>query len=153
MAKGLSDQIRRMAKEKYVDPAVRSGQTEFSIPVRGMLDSLLPSGFPRNHTPQICHSIQTSKFLDENGIEVAHIEGPPSGQSTTVVVRYRITGRSAHDKTKQLPDSGIDDVKEDAKDRAMRLMEGLRGLLKEEMKVYGGAEGYIRWVRSDEDEA
>ena len=58
MKTGFSDQIRSLAKEKYIDPAVRDGRKEFSIPVRGILDSLPSSGFPRNHTPQICDSIR-----------------------------------------------------------------------------------------------
>ena len=42
---------------------------------------------------------------------------------------------------------------EDGASRAKRLAEGLRGLLKEELKEYGGTEGFVRWVRSDEDAA
>jgi hypothetical protein len=36
--------------------------------------------------------------------------------------------------------------------RAHRLAESLRGLLKEEMAEYGGAEGFIRWVRGYDEE-
>jgi hypothetical protein len=153
MKTGLSDQIRRAAKEKYVDPAVRSGQKEFSIPVRGMLDLLLPSGFPRNHTPQICNSIQTSKFLNQNGLEILGVDGPPSGQSPTVVVRYRITGQPISVKASQLKESSVEAIKEDAAARAKRLTEALRGLLKEELKEHGGAEAFVRWIRSDDEEA
>jgi hypothetical protein len=153
MKTSLSDKIRRVAKERYVDPAVRSGRTEFSIPVRGMLDLLLPSGFPRTHTPQICNSIQTSKFLSQNGIEILGVDGPPSGQSPTVVVRYRITGESINVKTTYRKESSDEVVKEDAAARAKRLTEALRGLLKDELKEHGGAEAFVRWVRSDDGEA
>jgi len=37
--------------------------------------------------------------------------------------------------------------------KANRLCESLRGLLKDELKEYGGAEAFIRWVRGwDEDQ-
>ena len=31
------------------------------------------------------------------------------------------------------------------------LMESLRGLLKDELAEYGGGEGFIRWIRDDEE--
>lgn len=150
MKTNLSDQIRRVAKEKYVDPAIQTGQKEFSIPVRGMLDSLLSSGFPRNHTPQVCNSIQTSKFLSQNGLQIVRVDGPPSGQSPTVVVHYRIAEgvvRAADHGTKNVPDQPT------AAERAKRLTDGLRGLLRDEIAGHGGAEGFVRWVRSDDEEA
>jgi hypothetical protein len=45
-----------------------------------------------------------------------------------------------------------DGAAETAADRALRLTEKLRGLMKDEIAVHGGAEGFMRWVRSDEDE-
>jgi hypothetical protein len=151
MKNGLSDQIRRVAKEKYVDPAVRSGRKEFSIPVRGMLDSLSSTGFPKNHTPQVCHAIQTAKFLSPNGIEVERVEGPPSGQSSTVVVHYRVLGAGATKADKPELDARANAV--DAEARARRLAGDLRGLLRKELAEYGGAEGFVRWIRSDDKEA
>ena len=41
---------------------------------------------------------------------------------------------------------------ESPEERACRLTEKLRGLLKEELAEYGGAEAFVRWVRSDGDE-
>ena len=153
MKKGFSDQIRRVAKEKYVDPAVKSGRTEFAIPVRGMLDSLVSANFPRNHTPQICSSIQTTKFLVPNGLEIVGVDGPPSGQSTTLVVHYRITGKATDGMGKQGTNVANDVAAEDAGARAKRLVSGLKGLLKEELSEYGGAESFVQWIRSDEEAA
>jgi hypothetical protein len=147
MKSNRSDQIRSVAKEKYVDPAIRTGQKEFSIPVRGVLDSLLSSGFPRNHTPQICNSIQTSKFLRQNGLQIVRVDGPPSGQSPTVVVHYRIAESSAHAAS-----PGAANVT-DAAERANRLTNRLKGLLSEELAEHGGAEAFVRWIRSDDKEA
>ena len=35
----LSDQVRSVAKDRYVRPAIRSGKTDFSIKVRSVLDA------------------------------------------------------------------------------------------------------------------
>jgi hypothetical protein len=48
--------------------------------------------------------------------------------------------------------SGPDPADESPEARARRLGESLRGLLKEEMAEYGGAEGFIRWVRGYDEE-
>lgn len=45
-----------------------------------------------------------------------------------------------------------DDTLEDASTQAKQLTEALRGLLKEELREYGGAEAFVRWIRSDHDE-
>lgn len=145
MKTGRSEQIRQLAKENYVDPAIRTGQREFSISVRGILE-LLPPGFPRNHTPQICSSIQTAKFLNQNGLRIVRVEGPPSGQSTSVVVHYSVAGRST--TSSKQPEAS----RSDAAERAQRLTNGLKGLLRDEIGEYGGAEKFVRWVRSDDEE-
>ena len=44
-----------------------------------------------------------------------------------------------------------DDTSEDALARAKQLTEALRGLLKEELRKHGGAEAFVRWIRSDKD--
>jgi len=37
-------------------------------------------------------------------------------------------------------------------EKASRLCESLRGLLKEELKEYGGGEAFIRWIRSEDED-
>jgi hypothetical protein len=56
-------------------------------------------------------------------------------------------------KASERKESSVEAVKEDAAARAKRLTEALRGLLKEELKKHGGAEAFVRWIRSDEEEA
>jgi len=46
-----------------------------------------------------------------------------------------------------------DNSSEDASARAERLTEALRGLLKEELSEHGGAEAFVRLIRSDKDAA
>jgi hypothetical protein len=146
---GLSDQVRSVAMDRYVKPALRSGQTSFSIKVRNVLDDLAPLGFPANSTPLVCNALRSDKFLKKNGLEITAVDGPPSKLSTTVVVHYRSVGT----ETTEGRVSGKERASEDGAARAKRLTESLRGLLKQELKEYGGAEEFVRWVRSDEDAA
>jgi hypothetical protein len=42
---------------------------------------------------------------------------------------------------------------EDPESKAKRLTEKMRGLLKDELAEYGGGDAFLRWVRSDNDQA
>lgn len=147
----LSDQVRSVARDRYVFPALRAGRTSFSIKVRNVLDDLVPLGFPSNNTPQVCHALRSAKFLKENGLEITGVDGPPSKLSTTVVMHYRAVGASKGDRVASELEGIV--VAEDPRERAKRLTDALRGLLKEELKEHGGAEGFVRWIRSDDGEA
>lgn len=146
----LSDQVRSVARDRYVSPALRAGQTSFAIKVRSVLDDLVPLGFPVNNTPQVCSALRSEKFLKDNELEITSVDGPPSKQSTTVVVHYRAVGKSFREGKAA---SAEPDTAEDSAVRAKRLTEALRGLLKEELKEHGGAEAFVRWIRSDDEEA
>jgi hypothetical protein len=150
---GLSDRIRSVAQEKYVVPAIRAGQIHFVIRVRDLLNDLQTGGFPGHHTPQICSALKTAKFLRENGLEIESIEGPPSKQSPTVVVRYRVTQRNRETPPLESSlDKEIVPAEETPEARALRLTTRLRGLLKDELAEYGGGEAFLRWVRGHEEE-
>ena len=156
MKQGLSDKVRSVATEKYVRPAIQSGKKQFSIPVKDLTRDLNAEGFPARHTPQICSALQTSKFLRDNGLEIAEIVGPPSKMSPTVVFRYRLAepGGSHGDGVDSPGSTIVSTEAEDPSARAFRLTEKLRGLLKEELAEYGGGEAFIRWVRGyDEEDA
>jgi hypothetical protein len=152
--RGLSDQVRSVARDKYVETARRSGKAEFSIRVRDMLDALVPLGFPGGNTPQVCNALQSQKFTQDNRLAIVGVDGPPSKMSTTVVVKYRFladaSGAQIRGGKGTDPDSSHE---EDSKARAKRLTEALRGLLKEELREHGGAEAFVRWIRSDDGEA
>jgi hypothetical protein len=155
VTQGLSDQVRTMAKAKYVQPAIRSGKREFSIRVRDLLGDLRAEGFPARHTPQICSALQTSKFLRENGLEIEEVTGPKSKMSPTVVVHYRVADSGARTVIKKNPLDTVQTVpeQENPSDRAFRLTERLRGLLKEELAEYGGGEAFLRWIRPENEDA
>lgn len=151
----LSDRVRDLASRNYVRPAIAAGKGEFSVAVRDVMRDLVKSGFPASNWPQVCTALRKKTFLRQEGIEIESVEGPPSKMSTTVVYHYRLArpdARPAGDEGK--PAAGAEAAEETPEARAFRLTEGLRGLLKEEMAAYGGAEGFIRWVRGyDEEDA
>lgn len=156
MNPGLSDQVRALARTKYVDPAVLSGQQQFSIPVKELLRALEADGFPGRNTPQVCSALQTSKFLRDNGLEIEGVDGPPSKMSTTVVVRYRVAGLGAERgaSASEMGNEQADLRGETPEQWAHRVTGQLFGLMKDEFAAFGGGEAFLRWVRSeDEDEA
>jgi hypothetical protein len=142
----LAAEIRRIAKMKHVNPALASGRSEFSIAVRDLIEEAKAEGISTvQRTPPFCTSIQTRRFLDDNGIEIVRVDGPAKKRSTTVVVHYRT-------KEMETPHK-IRPVLETPEERAFRLTEKLRGLMKEEIAARGGGEAYLRWVRGEDDDA
>jgi hypothetical protein len=155
MVNGSSDTVRAVAIEKYLFPALHAGRTEFSVPVRDLHRELVARGFPPANVPQICSALQKRTFLRENGLEIESIEGPPSKRSTTVVFNYRMV-KSASIKIANTnrPEQDITELsQEDPAARALRLTENLRGILKEELEQYGGGEAFLRWIRSEDEDA
>lgn len=143
----LADQIRKLAQSKYVLPAIRSGRQEFSIAVRDLMADAKREGIATvQRTPPFCTSIQTREFLTENGLEVSRVDGPAKKLSTTVVVHYRVAGSKAEEPPPKPPAS------ETPEQRAVRLAEKIRGLMKDEIAAYGGGEAYLRWVRGEDQD-
>ena len=141
-----SDRVREIVISRYVRPVLEAGERRLSIRAGDVLkDAEATESFPRGRTPLICNVLQSQKLLRAAGLEIESVDGPPSRQSRTVVVHYRVAG-GGRIATPSEP------VSESPAERAHRLTEKLRGLLKEELAEYGGAEGFIRWVRSDDDE-
>jgi hypothetical protein len=151
---GLSDQVREIARSHYVEPAISAGRREFSIPVRGMLETLAPLGFPANNTPQVCSAIQAGKFLRENKVEIVGIDGPASKISTTVVVHYRVIDDGETSISAKQPHPSSAPTQEETPERkAARLCGKLRGILKDEITAHGGGEAFLRWLRAEDEEA
>jgi hypothetical protein len=156
MTTGLSDAIRTYAISRYVRPAVLAGEREFAIPVKAVWEGLKAQGVEMlGRTPQICSALRTGKFLQPNGLEISRIEGPPSGQSPTVVFHYRVIGSEAGmPSSSQAQGDEGQQSSETPEEWAHRLTGRLCGLLKDEITATGGTEAFIRWVRSrDEDGA
>lgn len=147
----LADKVRAMALEKYVQPAKKAGSTEFSIAVKNLQKDLEADDFPLNYTPLVCNSIKTKSFQRENHLEIIGIDGPKSQTGTRVVVHYRVVDEEGAGVTGAPVSKNRQN--EAPKERAQRLTEGLRGLLRQELADKGGAEAFVRWVRSDDEDA
>jgi len=156
---GLSDRIRLLVSERYVQPAMKLGSERLSIRVKDILKDVAGDPSARGRTPVICEVLQGQKLLRENDLEIEGVEGPPSRQSTTVVVHYRILhpgvhkGRWAGDAKGEEMVNATTIRQESPKERARRLTNKMAGLLKDEMAAYGGGDAFMRWIRSDDDEA
>ena len=150
---GLSDQVRSVALNKYVQPAIRAGKTRISVAARDLMDDLRPHGFPDKNWHQICSAIQAEKFLRANGLEIEGVDGPPSKTSSTVVVHYRIAGSGGASFEKTPSGQGVAvGGGETPEEWAHRMTGKLSGLLKEEFAAFGGGEAFLRWVRSEDEE-
>ena len=152
---GLSGKIRLLVSERYVQPAMKLGSERLSIRVKDILKDVAGDPDARGRTPAICEVLQGNKLLRENDLEIEGVEGPPSKQSTTVVVHYRILhpGQWAGDAHAGKRAQAAVAPAETPKERARRLTNRMAGLLKDEMAAYGGGDAYMQWVRSDDDEA
>jgi hypothetical protein len=149
MSSGSSDQVRALASAKYVQPALKAGKSRFSVAVRDVIQDLVSQGFPPGNTPQVCTALRTKQFLREHGIEIEGIDGPPSKMSTTVVYRYRVAESGTQAEMTRTSSDG----EETPEAWAHRLTGKLFGLLKDELAEYGGSEAFLRWVRSEEENA
>jgi hypothetical protein len=114
------------------------------------MNDLRDQGFPPKNWPQICTALQTSKFLRENGLEIEGVDGPPSKMSTTVVIHYRVAEAVRPNMPSAAEAAGPED--ESPEERTHRLVERLRGKLKDEIDAFGGSEALIRWVRGYDEE-
>jgi hypothetical protein len=151
MGGGSSEQVRAVAAERYVEPALRAGKTRFTVAVRDVIQDLVSQGFPPANTPQVCSALKKKEFLQTYGIEIEGIDGPPSKTSTTVVYRYRKTDqfKTAGPET----EIGTTVDREDPDVWVQRVTKNIRGILKDEIAKMGGAEAFIRWVRSEDEES
>jgi hypothetical protein len=154
MATKLSDTIRVLAREKYVKPAIENGKARFTIRVKALWNDLQAEGVPvAGRTPQICSAVQTKKFLNENGLEIENVEGPPSKVSPTVVVHYRVAKAGQSAEHAQAQGAENPPVHEETPEEwAHRVTGKLFGLMKEEFAAFGGGEAFLKWVRSEDEE-
>jgi hypothetical protein len=141
-----SERIRERAWSKYIDPQIKKGHTKIDIAIRPLMKELEAEGFPKNHPRQFCMALQKKSFLQEKGLVLERIEGPPSGTSTTVVLHYSVIQTQKAGGKRPGPT-------ETPGERANRLTQKLQGLLKNELAEYGGAEGFIRWIRAEDEDA
>jgi hypothetical protein len=71
------------------------------------------------------------------------------------VVRYRAadSGKNPGAKKDTTQYVRTEPDQEDPDAWALRVTEKLRGLLKDELAEYGGGEAFLRWIRSEDEDA
>ena len=133
---GSTDKVRNYVSRQYIDPARRRGDKTVRIHSgevnRSLVDTkvLLPNRFPI-----ICNALKSKKFLQENHMVLEQIQGPASGQSSTVTFVYRL-------------DDVISIAPASSALSAMSRFEAMRGALKKAYKQLGGAEAFHRKERA-----
>jgi len=128
-----SDQIRKYAREKYVEPAIARGEREIRVRAGDVHKALTL----KNRVPAVCQALESKLFLKENNLILEAKEGPPSGLSTSVVFTYRIAKASLPQQEVPPPGSGSN---------LLKLLE-LKGIGKELFASLGGGENFIRSER------
>jgi hypothetical protein len=135
---GSSDKVRKVASARYVEPRRQAGDSRFSIAVSDISKDLAREHFPPNHTPQICSALRSKKLLKAEGLELERVDGPPSGQSTTVVFHYRFVE----------PPTATQGAGSNA---GPGPLERLRGVMKGAFDEDGGGEAFLRSLRYDSE--
>jgi hypothetical protein len=142
MKTGWSERVREVAEREYVAPARGQGG---SIRIRfgDLKDKMVQLGFPATNSNQIASPLESEKFWKPRQLEMCTPKGQARTSDTIFEFRFKKDdGVLANTKIEESPD-----------ERAFRLTEKLRGLMKDKIAVHGGTEGFMRWVRSDEEDA
>jgi hypothetical protein len=133
-----SDEIRKYAREKYVEPAIAKGERE----VRVRAGDVHKAMALKNRVPVVCQALESKLFLKENNLVLESKEGPPSGLSTSVVFTYRIEKEEPSRAAVSQP-SALGKYKNPA---LLELLK-LRGIGKELFASLGGGEEFLRTER------
>jgi hypothetical protein len=123
--KGDTARVRRYAQDHYVRPARRERRTTFKVVVGEIHKAL---GFS-NRVPLVCNALSSRKFLEENSLRLINRTGPPSGQSTTVMLTYELLEGSSQPEP-------------------FAALHALRGAGKEIFRSLGGGEAFLRKERA-----
>ncbi len=124
----LSEQVLRHIERAYVVPARQRGESTIRVKAGDVHRDLRWA----NRVPSVCTTLSSQKLQKAMGIELIAKDGPPSGQSTTVVFTYRI--RSGEGSS----GSGT---------RESGRLERLYGIASEVFRELGGGEKFIREER------
>jgi hypothetical protein len=141
MKTGWSERVREVADREYVQPA-RSSRKRVRIQFGELRARMVKLGFPAGHFNQIATPLESAKFWEPRGLEMCTPKGQIRNDDTVFEFRFIDEQGKTHDAPIETP-----------KERALRIFDELRGLFKDEIAAHGGAEGFLRWVRSDEEDA
>lgn len=133
-----ANEVRKYAREKYIEPAIQRGERKIQIRAGDIHKQLVL----KNRVPLVCQALGSEIFLKGNNLILESKEGPPSGQSTTVVFTYRIgEGIAAPPPSQPQQGSALPRRRD-----LLRLLD-LKGIGKEMYAALGGGENFIRTER------
>jgi len=124
----LSEQVLKHIENTYVLPARQRGESTIRIKAGDVHRDLRLT----NRVPSVCTTLSSQKLQKAMGIELIAKNGPPSGQSTTVVFTYRLPAGNGSSG------SGT---------RGPGHLERLYGIASEVFRELGGGEKFIREER------
>jgi hypothetical protein len=130
MNKGSSDQVRKVAKRDYVDPAQSKDTLQISL--GGIQRTLQKEGFPSGHLRQIRTALESSLFWEPLGLKLLSERDQPDRVATVLTFRFSDAkgNRSAAAKVE---------------DPLLELSGVLRGAIRE------GAAAFLRELRKDKE--
>jgi hypothetical protein len=119
-----TERVRQYSSKQYIEPARKRGDVTVRIVAGDVHNAVHLS----NRVPLVCQALESRKFIEENGLELEKVEGPPSGRSTTAAFTYRIkaSGTTVSAETPEWP------------------FLRLRGIAKDVFRSLGGGEEFIR---------
>ncbi len=88
----LSEQVVKHVQNAYVAPARERGESTVRVKAGDVHRDLRWA----NRVPSVCTTLSSQKFQRAVGVELIAKDGPPSGQSTTVVFTYRLPAAGGH---------------------------------------------------------
>ena len=127
----FSEEVQQYFQDNYVNPARRRGQAEIDVKA-GDIHSKL--GWTRR-VPLVCAALSSRKLQRNVGVRLRGREGPPSGQSPTVVFHYEI-----------LSNAGVPGANSGKHPSGIGLMD-LYGIGADAFRQLGGGEKYLRSER------
>jgi hypothetical protein len=131
----LSEIVLRHLQAKYVEPARMQGVEEIAVQAGEIHRDLKWT----SRVPAVCAALNSRKLQRAAGLELIEKSGPPSGQSTTMVFRYRV-----------LPQAGVDlAAKSPTGERPQGGLLALYGICADMYREVGGAEAFLRSQRED----
>jgi hypothetical protein len=155
VATGWSEKTRQFADREYVIPA-RPTRAPIRIRHGEIQKKLRRLGMPAQNANQVGTSLESDKFWKPRGLMLCS----PKGQSRSIesVYEFRFIDSDQVVDCEMPTDRAASESasfvsSEDPEARAKRVVDGLCGLLKDEIAAYGGTEAFMRWVRSEEDDA
>ena len=128
-----SEEVQRYFQTNYVNPARERGEAFVEVKAGDIHRKL---GWSRR-VPLVCAALSSQKLQRKVGVRLKGKEGPPSGQSPTVVFHFEILHAANAQETdsNNLPPRGG--------------LLALYGICADIYRELGGAEAFIRSQRED----